>query len=170
MPWYEPRGMWIPSPSMGIVKGKWRVQLPEGYLDGVAPNELIFATKAAALDAKGREGTALHAAYKALVSKKLDEAEQGGMVVGAVVLEAVMHGAGGMYMVDPLMQRVIAAEGKARGIPVVLDEVSPVLPADVAFSLSLSRSLALSAFPEPGPVVSLSLSLARLPSLVVVST
>mmetsp|Transcript_37594 Transcript_37594/g.88864 ORF Transcript_37594/g.88864 Transcript_37594/m.88864 type:complete len:839 (+) Transcript_37594:57-2573(+) len=122
MPWYDPRGYWIPSPSLGIVKGTWTLSLPF-ELTGVGAAELTFASKEAALDAKGREGGAVHKGYQALVKQSFDKAEEGGMTVGAVMLEAVMHGAGGMYMVDPLMQRTIAAEARTRGIPVVLDEV-----------------------------------------------
>jgi hypothetical protein len=39
------------------------------------------------------------------------------------VMEAVMHGAGGMDLIDPLFQHVLASSAKARKVPVVMDEV-----------------------------------------------
>lgn len=36
---------------------------------------------------------------------------------------AVIHGAGGMMLVDPLFQRILIAECKERKIPVIFDEV-----------------------------------------------
>jgi dethiobiotin synthetase/adenosylmethionine--8-amino-7-oxononanoate aminotransferase len=35
----------------------------------------------------------------------------------------VIQGAGGMHMIDPLFQRVLAQECKNRKIPVIFDEV-----------------------------------------------
>ena len=39
------------------------------------------------------------------------------------VMEAVMHGAGGMDLIDPLFQHQLAKAAKARKVPVVMDEV-----------------------------------------------
>lgn len=39
------------------------------------------------------------------------------------ILSAVIHGAGGMHMVDPLFQRVLVNECRNRKIPVIFDEV-----------------------------------------------
>lgn len=36
---------------------------------------------------------------------------------------AVIHGSGGMHMVDPLFQRVLAKECQQKRIPVIFDEV-----------------------------------------------
>eukprot|EP00961_Rhodomonas_salina_P050029 671995-Rhodomonas_salina.1 len=68
MPWYDPRGYWIPSPSLGIVKGTWTLSLPF-ELTGVGAAELTFASKEAALDAKGREGGAVHKGYQVRVGR-----------------------------------------------------------------------------------------------------
>lgn len=42
---------------------------------------------------------------------------------GALLIEPVVQGAGGMLMIDPLYQRVLMQECKSRSIPVILDEV-----------------------------------------------
>jgi hypothetical protein len=39
------------------------------------------------------------------------------------VSKAVLHGAGGMDMIDPLFQRILVRECRRRGIPVIFDEV-----------------------------------------------
>lgn len=44
--------------------------------------------------------------------------------LGAVLLEPVLMGAAGMILVDPLFQRLLTLEGRARGLPVVFDEVA----------------------------------------------
>ncbi|KJE93388.1 hypothetical protein CAOG_04181 [Capsaspora owczarzaki ATCC 30864] len=42
---------------------------------------------------------------------------------GALVLEPIFQGAGGMIMIDPLFQRVLVRAARSRGIPVIFDEV-----------------------------------------------
>nr|GEU73021.1 bifunctional dethiobiotin synthetase/7,8-diamino-pelargonic acid aminotransferase, mitochondrial [Tanacetum cinerariifolium] len=42
---------------------------------------------------------------------------------GALIIEPVIQGAGGMLMVDPLFQRLLVGEWKRRKIPVIFDEV-----------------------------------------------
>lgn len=37
--------------------------------------------------------------------------------------EAVLHGAGGMDMIDPLFQRILVSECRRRRIPIIFDEV-----------------------------------------------
>ncbi|KAH9988993.1 PLP-dependent transferase [Russula vinacea] len=43
--------------------------------------------------------------------------------LGALVLEPLVLGAGGMLFVDPLFQRVLIDAARARGLPVIFDEV-----------------------------------------------
>ena len=43
--------------------------------------------------------------------------------VAALVMECVLHRAGGMDLIDPLFQRTLILVCKERGLPVVLDEV-----------------------------------------------
>ena len=59
---------------------------------------------------------------------ELDEAEadakeNGAPPVAALVMECVLHGAGGMDLIDPTFQRATIQACRARGLPVVLDEV-----------------------------------------------
>lgn len=43
--------------------------------------------------------------------------------VGALIMEPVLHGAGGMVLIDPLFQNILMKSCRERKIPVVLDEV-----------------------------------------------
>lgn len=45
------------------------------------------------------------------------------MVCCYVVVAAVIHGAGGMVLVDPLFQRILVQECHKQNIPVIFDEV-----------------------------------------------
>lgn len=43
--------------------------------------------------------------------------------IGALIMEPLLQGAGGMIMLDPLFQRVLAEVCRERGVPVIYDEV-----------------------------------------------
>lgn len=54
----------------------------------------------------------------------MDEHERvTGAHIGALIMEPLLQGAGGMIMLDPLFQRVLAQVCRARGVPVIYDEV-----------------------------------------------
>ena len=87
-----------------------------------------WSTRAEAFDLEARDGTALAASYRAAIDAVLDAARRdadAGVAppVAALVTECVLHGAGGMDLIDPLFQRVLVRACKDRGIPVVFDEV-----------------------------------------------
>jgi dethiobiotin synthetase/adenosylmethionine--8-amino-7-oxononanoate aminotransferase len=43
--------------------------------------------------------------------------------IGACIIEPLMQGANGMLLVDPLFQRVLVEACRARGIPIIFDEI-----------------------------------------------
>jgi bifunctional dethiobiotin synthetase / adenosylmethionine---8-amino-7-oxononanoate aminotransferase len=43
--------------------------------------------------------------------------------IGAVLIEPLVHGSGGMILVDPLFQKILIQEAQKREIPVIFDEV-----------------------------------------------
>ncbi|KAK9827392.1 hypothetical protein WJX81_006165 [Elliptochloris bilobata] len=75
------------------------------------------------------EGGPLAAAYEAEIAAAMDAHVAAGAAVGrpvrlaALVMEPLVQGAGGMVLIDPLWQRAAARVARARGLPVVLDEV-----------------------------------------------
>jgi dethiobiotin synthetase/adenosylmethionine--8-amino-7-oxononanoate aminotransferase len=138
--WYRGRGYWFDYPTFKMRKGQWVVEPPTGMDDefGTAEHfdnlEDIFD-----LGARGRSQQ-----YESYIEKTLDElVKKQGMKFGALVMEPVILGAGGMIFVDPLFQQSLARvvrrynfsssstsitsagadEHAWSGLPVVFDEV-----------------------------------------------
>lgn len=141
--WYQPRGHWLQPPSVHISQGKTYVQVPKEM--GEAKQVFYDSVSTVySVDQKNRD-PALADVYKQYIRKELDGLRQQGRHIGAVLMEPVLMGAGGMVFVDPLFQRtlvdVIRQEGKDllgykeqssaavaaasswQGIPVIFDEV-----------------------------------------------
>jgi dethiobiotin synthetase/adenosylmethionine--8-amino-7-oxononanoate aminotransferase len=80
-------------------------------------------------DVSARLDTHLASAYRTHVNTTLEKLAGGpggatsAPPLGALVLEPLVLGAGGMVFVDPLFQRVLIDAARARGLPVVFDEV-----------------------------------------------
>ena len=87
-------------------------------------------TRAEAFDLKKRQDTELARGYKFAIDRVLDAADAASKKdpkrnppLAALVTECVLHGAGGMDLIDPLFQQTLMRVCKQRGLPVVLDEV-----------------------------------------------
>jgi dethiobiotin synthetase/adenosylmethionine--8-amino-7-oxononanoate aminotransferase len=100
--WYRGRGFWFDYPTFKLKNGQWLVEPPEGMQEELGPAQTFenqddifdFATR-------GRS-----AQYEAYIEKTLDElVKKQGKKFGALVLEPVVLGAGGMLFVDPLFQQ-----------------------------------------------------------------
>ncbi|CAN8253094.1 unnamed protein product [Cochlearia groenlandica] len=123
-PWYTGRGLFLDPPTVFLSNGAWNLSLPESFSQ-TAPEEYgTFTTRDEIFD-KSRDKSILATIYSKYVSEQLQEysgATQSAHV-GALIIETVIHGAGGMHMVDPLFQRVLVNECRNRKIPVIFDEV-----------------------------------------------
>ncbi|KAI0261543.1 PLP-dependent transferase [Gloeopeniophorella convolvens] len=118
--WHAAKGFWFEPPSVGIRDGRARITVPPAVahenVDGVQLSRIY--------DVPARLGTPLAAAYRAHVDGALARlAAAGAPPLGALVLEPLVLGAGGMVFVDPLFQRVLVDAARARSLPVVFDEV-----------------------------------------------
>ncbi|CAN7110360.1 unnamed protein product [Brassica rapa subsp. narinosa] len=142
-PWYTGKGLFLDPPTGILFNGAWNLSLPEFFAE-IAPEEYgTFSTRDEIFD-KSRDTSTLATTYLAYVSKQLQEysGNTQSAHVGALIIEpgmtmiiqttillrwlivsAVIHGAGGMHMVDPLFQRVLVNECRNRKIPVIFDEV-----------------------------------------------
>ncbi|KFK27306.1 hypothetical protein AALP_AA8G365300 [Arabis alpina] len=125
-PWYTGRGLFLDPPTVFLSNGAWNLSLPESF-SKIAPEPEeygTFTTRDEVFD-KSRDTSILATIYSAFVSEQLQE--YSGITqsahVGALIIEPVIHGAGGMHMVDPLFQRVLVNECRNRKIPVIFDEV-----------------------------------------------
>ncbi|KAK4533720.1 hypothetical protein CCYA_CCYA18G4602 [Cyanidiococcus yangmingshanensis] len=103
-PWYRGRGLFLEPPRCAIRHGRW---------DPYAPNEQSAETLQLY-----RERYRLHAAD---VQRALQRNPS--TPIGALVLEPVLQGAGGMCLIDPAYQQALVDACRQRGIPIVFDEV-----------------------------------------------
>jgi len=132
-PWYLGRGLFLDPPTAGLEGGGvgWVVR------DG-AGNAAPVQGGLAGLFSPARLAGPAAAAYEAAISVAIDAhegepAEGAGAspphrrrrrrVLSALLFEPVLMGAGGMLLVDPAWQAALVRASRARGIPVIADEV-----------------------------------------------
>lgn len=123
-PWYESRALVFDPPTCCIANGVWSV-MPSSDVHKHKPSlaleltSLVFQDLTSVL-APSRQGDC----YDAIVNSKIDEFErQNEIDIGALLIEPVVQGAGGMCLIDPAFQRALVRVCRSRKIPVVFDEV-----------------------------------------------
>jgi len=120
--WHQAKGYWFEPPSVGIKNGRAFVNVPSA----VAQHNNIEARPLSWIyNVSARLDTPLASAYRTHVNNTLEKLASGpgAIPLGALVLEPLVLGAGGMVFVDPLFQRVLIDAARARGLPVIFDEV-----------------------------------------------
>ncbi|KAL6774602.1 BIO1 [Auxenochlorella protothecoides x Auxenochlorella symbiontica] len=118
-PWYAGRGLFLDPPTLALRGGAWvGAGLPAPLPDLAA----VFAPRPEAVAAHRAAIAAALDAHDAAAGARL-AARPAPPALAACLLEPVVQGSGGMRLVDPAFQRALAAEARARGIPLVLDEV-----------------------------------------------
>ncbi|CAK9257373.1 unnamed protein product [Sphagnum jensenii] len=124
-PWYSGRGLFLKPPTVYLRKGRWHLQLPEAnYSDSKTNVEHSWGSREEVFDAD-RDGTMLANMYSESIKKQLalSTTRKGSTSIAALIIEPVIHGAGGMQIVDPLFQRVLVRECQSQLIPTIFDEV-----------------------------------------------
>ncbi|PVH96114.1 PLP-dependent transferase [Periconia macrospinosa] len=134
--WYRGRGYWLDFPTVKMRKGKWIVEPPtDAKHDFGDPSE--FDSLDDVFDFKKREP---RRDYHAYITQRLDSlVKHQGRKFGALIMEPVILGAGGMLFVDPVFQRALVnvvrrykfdesvenpEDANAwAGLPIVFDEV-----------------------------------------------
>ncbi|KAF7424298.1 hypothetical protein PC9H_009604 [Pleurotus ostreatus] len=130
--WHNAKGYWFDPPTVGIKDERVSITLPNG-IDGTVldPSSFRFESSAAIYDVEQRMGTELAQIYSKHITHTLQKLKAQGVTFGALVLEPLVMGAGGMIFVDPLFQRImidtIRSEDTSssgwRGLPIIFDEV-----------------------------------------------
>lgn len=105
--WYRPWGFWFSPPEVKLVQGQWQVQLPA---DDSMPREsgpiTLFPNLDAIFDFGSRQDDAdFYSDYVAMTLQHLTHQQK--RKFGALILEPLIMGAGGMILVDPLFQRTL---------------------------------------------------------------
>lgn len=129
--WYVARGVHLDPPVLACRGGRWTVATPDWYKAPVGGSGggdgLSFSSRDAAF-APGRAASPAAAAYAAHIDAVLDAATAArgplpAPILGALLMEPLLQGAGGMRLLDPLFVTTLAAAAAGRGIPLVVDEV-----------------------------------------------
>ncbi|KAI8306585.1 Bifunctional dethiobiotin synthetase/7 8-diamino-pelargonic acid aminotransferase [Colletotrichum sp. SAR11_59] len=139
--WYEGKGFWFDYPYVLCKDGEWQVQVPEALQADLGTGQ-TFSTLSDVFNVTGREQAQQQDAYEKYIVKVLTRLRDQGRKFGALVMEPVILGAGGMIMADPLFQRTLVKVTRQHpelfgtsttainedgttwtGLPVVFDEV-----------------------------------------------
>lgn len=138
--WYRGRGYWFDYPTFKMRNGQWVVEAPVGMEEEFGSAQ-YFEHQDNIFDLENRGHSPQYEAY---IEKVLDKlVKEQGKKFGALVMEPVILGAGGMMFVDPLFQQSLVRvvrrynfspasaaappperdENEWSGLPVVFDEV-----------------------------------------------
>ncbi|KAI0836281.1 bifunctional dethiobiotin synthetase/adenosylmethionine-8-amino-7-oxononanoate aminotransferase [Hypoxylon sp. FL0890] len=139
--WYNGRGIWFDYPRVKCVRGHWVVGIPEALRADLG-NDQVFNHLSDVFDIDSRESREQHAVYEDYIERRLSHHIGNDRKFGALLMEPVVIGAGGMELVDPLFQRalvnVVRRSAKLfgsypeadnldptswTGLPVIFDEV-----------------------------------------------
>lgn len=105
--WYKGKGYWFNFPTVKMIHGVWEIDVPaEIRVDG-GPESVAEDTLDGIFDLNVREDTQLYQDYTRYITKTLEGLRDQGYKFGALMLEPVVLGAGGMMLVDPLFQRAL---------------------------------------------------------------
>ncbi|KAK5689125.1 hypothetical protein LTR17_026509 [Elasticomyces elasticus] len=133
-PWYTGRGQWLDFPQVKMRKGQWIVEAPE-ELEGTFGEARTFDSLDDIFDFEKRKVDS--DMYRAYCDATLADLEKKGSKFGALVIEPILLGAGGMMFADPLFQRCLVESVRGRshnaqtstddlnwtGMPVICDEI-----------------------------------------------
>lgn len=134
--WYRGRGHWLDFPTVKLKEGKWIVE-PPADVKQILGTASEFDSLDDVFDYERREP---HLGYREYITQQLDNVvKEQGRKFGALIMEPIILGAGGMLFVDPVFQRTLVevvrrykfveSAGKPEdanvwtGLPVVFDEV-----------------------------------------------
>ncbi|THY68192.1 PLP-dependent transferase [Aureobasidium pullulans] len=137
--WYSGRGHWFDFPLVKMQRGKWIVEPPAGMEEEFGPTR-SFSSLDEVFALSGRKADADR--YEAYIKTSLEALTAEGKKFGALIMEPVILGAGGMLFSDPLFQHILVkitreqcpelygnaeatpdSELGWKGVPVVFDEV-----------------------------------------------
>ncbi|KAH0006232.1 PLP-dependent transferase, partial [Aureobasidium melanogenum] len=137
--WYSGRGHWFDFPLVKMQDGKWVVEPPAGMEEEFGPVR-SFSSLDEIFALSGRKADAER--YESYIKTSLEALTAEGKKFGALIMEPVILGAGGMLFSDPLFQHMLVKVAREqcpelygkpeatseseltwKGIPVVFDEV-----------------------------------------------
>ncbi|KAF4507677.1 hypothetical protein G6O67_004150 [Ophiocordyceps sinensis] len=124
--WYEAKGFWFDYPTVLCSNGEWSVDVDNDGLRAELGHAKRFSSLDDIFDVETRERLGEHRRYETYITGTLSRLRQQGRRFGALILEPVVLGAGGMALVDPLFQRTLV--NVVRQSPHLLATSSACLP------------------------------------------
>nr|POF02268.1 isoform 5 of bifunctional dethiobiotin synthetase/7,8-diamino-pelargonic acid aminotransferase, mitochondrial [Quercus suber] len=129
--WYRGRGHWLDFPTVKMRQGQWMVDVPDELAGELGGTRTLDSLHDVFNAEKRSEDLALYTNY---CKKTLETLTTDGEKFGALIMEPILLGAGGMFFADPLFQRALvdAVRGSGQpsentldwsGMPVIFDEV-----------------------------------------------
>lgn len=133
--WYRGRGHWFSPPLVQIVNGVPTISSTDPEPAGGQAWTESFESLNEIYNVEDRLASPLAQTYRVHIEETLAKLVKSGRKFGAVVLEPMCLGAGGMAFVDPLFQRCLvdvvreselfgegAEEAGWKGLPIIFDE------------------------------------------------
>lgn len=119
--WYRGRGHWLDFPQVKMKRDKWLVEEPSP--NGGFDRTTEFDSLQQVFNFTDRRQDS--ARYRAYIDAELLRLRTQSVKIGALILEPIILGAGGMLFADPLFQRCLidAVRSSTTTIPVIFDEV-----------------------------------------------
>jgi dethiobiotin synthetase/adenosylmethionine--8-amino-7-oxononanoate aminotransferase len=96
--WYEGKGHWLDYPTVLCKGGKWCVSVGDG-LQGVFGEGRTYRSLGDVFDVEKREADGEHEVYEEYITSTLRRLKDQGRKFGALMLEPIVLGAGGMELV-----------------------------------------------------------------------
>ncbi|KAK7454514.1 hypothetical protein VKT23_011268 [Stygiomarasmius scandens] len=134
--WHNAKGFWLEAPWLSMRHEQVVVTVPSSITGEGEPITYGMMSMASTYDVEKRlsEPDELATVYRDYLERTLTSLRKNGdFQLGALVLEPLIMGAGGMIFVDPLFQRVLVdvvrgldstpAKSGWSGLPVIFDEV-----------------------------------------------
>lgn len=137
--WYSGRGHWLDFPQVKMRSGQWIVEFPEEWYarQEMRGSDVAFASLGEVFNFEKRMQARKF--YMKYCDDIITELKSSGKKVGALILEPIILGAGGMMFADPLFQRCLVEAVRSgkhtsqqaqfqneynwTGMPVIFDEV-----------------------------------------------
>lgn len=120
--WYRGRGYWFNYPTFKLKRGRWVIEPPKGMEEEFGPAQ-YFKNMDGIFDFDLRGHSPRYEAY---IEKTLDKlVKEEGRKFGALILEPIVLGAGGMLFVDPLFQQSLVRVVRRYNFSTAADVVAP---------------------------------------------
>lgn len=96
--WYEGKGFWFDYPTVLCSNGQWGVSVPQEMQSTLGTGK-DFDSLSKVFDFEAREAAGEHLPYEKYIVSELERLQQQGRRFGALILEPIVLGAGGMALV-----------------------------------------------------------------------